>query len=227
MSISLSTIKNIFTNNQLIRGRLHLSPEDIKKLYRSKIKQLQKVQNRLAHNKNIVASSLEQIKNLKSELKYCEETLQKAFHPSTKNISLIYKKINNHYYVKARFYWQGQQREVQVGSIPIILDIIQQMLNQGYLQDISVPKSNHMTWEQFKKKDQIIEATKEIAAIKFQEYIIRKIVEEDRNQFEKGNLEKRNSDNLAKTTQIEKNEVENPEKEKFEWYVKWREDNLK
>ena len=227
MDISFSPAKNILANNQLVRGRIGLTSVEIQRLYRSIMRQKKKLQKQVIYQKNDVKSSLDQIKILKSELKYCEETLQKAFCPSTENISLIYKKINNHYYVKARFYWQGQQREVQVGSIPIILDIIQQMLNQGYLQDISVPKSNHMTWEQFKKKDQIIEATKEIAAIKFQEYIIRKIVEEDRNQFEKGNLEKRNSDNLAKTSQIEKNEVENPEKEKFEWYVKWREDNLK
>ena len=227
MSISLSTIKNILTNNQLIRGRLHLSPEDIKKLYRSKIKQHQKIQNRLTHNKNIVDSSLEQIKNLKSELKYCEETLQKAFHPSTKNISLLYKNLGHHCYINARFYWQGQQREVQVGSIPLVLDIIRKMLDQEYLHDIPLPKSFQMTWKQFKNKTRLIDSTKEIAALKFQEYIIRKLSAEKMDLFEKADLNKRNNKKPAITSQDENYQGESPEKEKFEWYVKWRNNNLK
>ena len=226
MSISLSTIKNILTNNQLIRGRLHLSPEDIQKLYRSKIKQHQKIQNRLAHNKNIVASSLEQIKNLKSELKYCEETLQKAFHPSTKNISLLYKNLGHHCYIKARFYWQGKQREVQVGSIPIVLGIMKKMLAQGYLQDISVPKSGQMTWEQFIKRTNLVEGTKKIAALKFQEYIIRKIVIDDIDTNRRGGIEKSTNEKLVTVFPVEKNREEDRTNKKYEWYTKWRRNNL-
>ena len=227
MSISLSTIKNILTNNQLIRGRIHLSPEDIKKLYRSKIKQHQKIQNRLVHNQDIVASSLEQIKNLKSELKYCEETLQKAFHPSTKNISLLYKNLGHHCYIKARFYWQGKQREVQVGSIPIVLDIIQKMMDQGHLKGIVMPKTAQITWEKFKKNTKLIEATKEIATLKFQEYIIRKLSGNETHQLKRDNLEKRNNKKTKKTTHDQKYEVEHKEKEDFDWYVQWRNNNLK
>ena len=128
MNIPIPSIKNILTNNQLIRGRLCLSHVDIQKLYHLQLKQNHKIQIELSKEKNIVKSSLDQIKNLKSQLKYCEETLQKAFQPSTDNISLLYKKVGNHYYIKARFYWQGMQREVQVGSIPNVLEIIQEML---------------------------------------------------------------------------------------------------
>ena len=101
------------------------------------------------------------------------------------------------------------------------------MLDNGYLQDISLPKSGQMTWEQFKNKAKIIDATKEIAALKFQEYIIRKLSAEDTDQFGKVNLKKRINKKQAKATQSEKYEGEYIEKGEFDWYVQWRKNNLK
>ena len=227
MDISLPSIKDILTNNKLIKGRLRLTKEDIQKLYQSRFKQNQKIIIELSKEENIIKYSLDQIKNLKSELKYCEETLQKAFHPTTGNIALLYKHVGRHRYIKARFYWQGKQREVQVGSISIVLSIIQNMLDNGYLQDISLPKSGQMTWEQFNNKAKLIDATKEIAALKFQEYIIRKLSAEDTDQFGKANLKKRINKKQAKATQPEKYEREYIEKGEFDWYVQWRKNNLK
>ena len=226
MDISLSSIKEILINNKLIRGRLRFNQADIQKLYLEKIKQNQKIQRNLSKENKSIKSSLGKIKNLKSELKYCEESLQKAFYPSTKNIALIYKNIGKHYYIKARIYWQGQQREVQVGSIPIVLDIIQKMLDQGYLQDISVPKSGNMTWNQFKNKASLIDAAKEIAALKFQEYIIRKLLIEDIDKIEQRGMEKRKDEKLESVLIVEKKQNELSDNKKYEWYTKWRRNNL-
>ena len=226
MDISLPSIKDILINNTLIRGRLHLTQADIQKLYLSKIKQNQKIQRNLSKEKKSVKASLDQIKNLKSKLKYGEESLQKAFYPSTKNIALLYKNIGNHYYIKARVYWQGQQREVQVGSIPIVLDIIQTMLDQEYLQDISVPKSGNMTWGQFKNKPRLIYATKEIAALKFQEYIIRKLLIEDIDKIEQRGKDKSNDEKLETVLSVEKKQNELSSNKQYEWYAKWRKNNL-
>ena len=226
MDISSPSIKDILINNQLIRGRLCLTQADIKKLYLAKFKQNQKIQRNLSKEKESVKVSLDQIKNLKSELKYCEESLQKAFYPSAKNIALLYKNIGNHYYIKARIYWQGKQREVQVGSIPIVLDIIQKMLDQGYLQDISVPKSGYITWDQFKNKTSLIDATKEIAALKFQEYIIRKLLTEDINKIELKGKDKSNDEKLETAFPIEKKQNELASNKEYELYAKWRRNNL-
>lgn len=226
MDISLPSIKDILINNQLIRGRLRLTQADIQKLYLEKFKQNQKIQRNLSKEKKSVKASLDQIKNLKSELKYCEESLQKAFYPSTKNIALLYKNIGNHYYIKARIYWQGQQREVQVGSINIVLDIIQKMLDQGYLQDISAPKSDNMTWDQFKNKASLIDAAKEIAALKFQEYIIRKLLTEDIDFIESDVKNKSNDEKLETALPDEKKQNELSSNKKYEWYEKWRRNNL-
>ncbi len=223
----MPSIKDIQKNNYLIKGNLRLTTAEIRKLFRLQLQQNQKIYKELANKEKIVKESLDQIKNLKSKLKYNEETLQKAFHPSTDKIALLYKNVGNHYYIKARFYWYGQQREVQVGSIPIVLDIIKKMLSQGYLHDVSLPKSAQITWEQFKNKVNLINATKEIAALKFQEYIIRKLYAEDTNQFGTGYLEKENSEKSAKAHPVNKYTDENKEEEKFEWYVQWRNNNLK
>ena len=213
-------------NNQLIRGRLILTQADIQKLYRKKLKQNQQIQKELSKEKNVVKFSLEQIKNLKTELKYYEETFQKAFYPSTNNIALLYKNIGNHYYIKARNYWQGKQREVQVGSIPIVLDIIQKMLDHGFLKDISVPKSGNMTWNQFKNKASLIDATKEIAALKFQEYIIRKLLAEDTDKIEPRGKDNIYDEKLETALPIEKNKNEASTNIKYEWYAKWRRNNI-
>ena len=226
MDISLPSIKDILINNQLIRGRLRLTQADIQKLYLAKFKKNQKIQRNLSKEKKSMKTSLNQIKNLKSELKYCEGTIQKCFHPSTENIALQYKNIGNNYYIKARFYWKGQQREVQVGSIPIVLEIMKKMLAQGYLQDISVPKYGQMTWEQFIKRTNLVEGTKKIAALKFQEYIIRKLVIDDIDTNGKDGIEKSTNEKLVTVRPVEKNREQDRTNKKYEWYTKWRRNNL-
>ena len=226
MDISSSIITTILTNNRLIKGRLHLTQARLKWLYRKQLKHNEKIQQALAKEKSVVKSSLDRIKNLKSELKYCEGTIQKCFHPSTENIALQYKNIGNNYYIKARFYWKGQQREVQVGSIPIVLEIMKKMLAQGYLQDISVPKSGQMTWEQFIKRTNLVEGTKKIAALKVQEYIIRKLVIDDIDTNRRGGIDKSTKEKLVTVRPVEKNRGQDRTNNKYEWYTKWRRNNL-
>ena len=226
MDISSSTITTILTNNRLIKGRLHLTQARLKWLYRKQLKHNEKIQQALAKEKRVVKSSLDRIKNLKSELKYCEGTIQKCFHPSTENIALQDKNIGNNYYIKARFYWKGQQREVQVGSIPIVLEIMKKMLAQGYLQDISVPKSGQMTWEQFIKRTNLVEGTKKIAALKVQEYIIRKLVMDDIDTNRRGGIDKSTNEKVVTVRPVEKNREQDRTNKKYEWYTKWRRNNL-
>ena len=104
---------------------------------------------------------------------------------------------------------------------------MRKMLTHGYLQDISVPKSDKMTWEKFARNIDLIETTKKIAALKFQEYIIRKLSVEGTNRFGKDDLGKKNKKKSIKTSWTEKYEDESKEKEKFDWYVQWRNNNLK
>ena len=220
------SINKIIKDNQLIKGRLRLSLTDIRKIYRTQKLQNQKIRKKIAFNEKIIESQIAKNKKLRSELKYLEETIQKAFHPSTKNISLLYKSMGKKEYIKARFYWQGMQREVQVGSIPIVLDIVSNMFTQGYLKKFKLNEGGSpMTWKRLKNNTNLIEATKEIAALKFQEYILRKISDGT------GSIEKSDAQGKIKTEQkiqedVDSLNIQHTDNEKYEWYEKWRQDNL-
>ena len=105
-------------------------------------------------------------------------------------------------------------------------EIIQKLLDHGYFKDISVPKSGNMTWNQFKNKASLIDATKEIAALKFQEYIIRKLLAEDTDKIEPRGKDNIYDEKLETTLPIEKNKNEASTNIKYEWYAKWRRNNL-
>ena len=82
-----------------------------------------------------------------------------------------------------------------------------------------------MTWKRFKNNTNLIEATKEIAALKFQEYILRKISDGT------GLIEKSDAEGKIKTEQkiqedVDSLNIQHTDNEKYEWYDKWREDNL-
>ena len=226
MDLSFHSFKKIITINELIKGRLNMSAMQIQSLFRSKQNLNNKIQNELDKEQKIIQSSLNKIKSLKSDLRKTQETIQKAFYPSNKNISLLYKRVGKNQYVKGRFYWHGQQREVQVGSLEIILKLIHEMFDEDYFEGISFPDSFELTWQDFLKNENLILATKEIAALKFQEYVLRKI-------FNEGNKANENTDmaDVGRMKHVIQKDVENininnPIDEKYEWYEKWREDNL-
>ena len=82
-----------------------------------------------------------------------------------------------------------------------------------------------MTWKQFKNNTNLIESAKEIAALKFQEYILRKISDGT------GLIEKSDAEGKIKTEQkiqedVDSLNIQHTDNEKYEWYEKWRQDNL-
>jgi len=211
-------IKNILINNKLINGRLNMSISDIQMLFKSKQKINIKLQNELEKEEKKIKEALFKIKNIKLDLRKNQETLQKAFDPPYDNISLLHKKVGKNKYVKARFYWHGQQREVQIGSFKIILSIVKEMVKVGYLKNIDIVKPDKLTWKKFNHNNRLVMATKQIAALKFQEYVLRKILNENNENNIDGKKE------ILTSFAIE--EKLNKIDEKYDWYEKWREGNL-
>ena len=80
--------------------------------------------------------------------------------------------------------------------------------------------------KQFKNKTSLIDATKEIAALKFQEYIIRKLLTKDIDKIEPRGKDKNNDEKLETALPVEKNKNEVSSNKKYEWYAKWRNNNL-
>ena len=217
-----NSIKNILMNNRLVKGRLSLSIIDIQKIFKSNKKLNEKIKAALDKENKVIRSALFRMKKLKVKLRNIEETHQKAFLPSSSNVSLLYKNVGKNKYVKARLYWRGKQREVQIGSFNNIISIINEMMKSGYFNNISINNSDKMTWKKFNQNSELVMATKEIAALKFQEYVLRKVFNESEGNDVIEPVS--NQQTVIKSSEYEK--TFNINDEKYDWYEKWREENL-
>jgi hypothetical protein len=225
----------ILGNNQLINGRLNADKSDLEKLFMV----LQKDSERLVRKQNrqeaIIKSSISKRNEIKLQIKRNSESIQKSFHPSNEKISLLYKKMGDVFYIKARFYWEGKQREVQVGSIPTVLEIINTMISNKLLKGLKPVRAKKLTWNEIKKRSHLMNGIKKIASLKSQEYILRKLMFNKLNIIGSKDISTIDKD---ETPEITRDNSQNPENYKSEtvevtevedgdnWYDRWRKDNL-
>ena len=225
----------ILENNQLINGRLNADKSDLEKLFMV----LQKDSERLVRKQNrqeaIIKSSISKRNEIKLQIKRNSESIQKSFHPSNEKISLLYKKMGDVFYIKARFYWEGKQREVQVGSIPTVLEIINTMISNKLLKGLKPVRAKKLTWDEIKKRSHLMNGIKKIASLKSQEYILRKLMFNKLNIIGSKDISTIDKD---ETPEITRDNSQNPENYKSEtvevtevedgdnWYDRWRKDNL-
>ena len=235
METVLPLLNKILENNQLVKGRLRVSQSELEKLYQSLENNTDQLKKKLHRQEELIRSQIRKRNRIKSQLKRNLESINKTFHPSKKNISLLFKKQRESSYIKARLYWGGRQREVQVGSIAIVLKMINNMISKGILSDLLKIRAKKLTWKQIKQKPELIEAIKTIAAFKFQEYIIRQLLAGKINKID-SNIQdgKRVEKSLLVEEEIEKVHSEhesadtshNAPGEKVDWYIQWRRNNL-
>ncbi len=227
--MSAQLFNEIIEKNQLIKGRLNFNKADLEKLYRALEKDNNRLKKKQARQEEIIKANITERNNINSQIKRNSESVQKSFYPSTNKISLLYKKQREFYYVKARFYWGGKQREVQVGSIPNVIEIINTMIINKLLPSVKIIKVIKLTWEQINKRPILLDAIKEIASLKAQEYILRRLM------HDKLNVVNETDENIRLDTEGIKHidakhkhvyEEEDDSEEGIEWYKKWRRDNL-
>ena len=235
METVLPLLNKILENNQLVKGRLRVSQSELEKLYQSLENNTDQLKKKLHRQEELIRSQIRKRNRIKFQLKRNLESINKTFHPSKKNISLLFKKQGESSYIKARLYWGGRQREVQVGSIAIVLKMINNMISKGILSDLIKIRAKKITWKQIKQKPELIEAIKTIAAFKFQEYIIRQLLAGKINKID-SNIQ--NGKRVEKSRPVEE-EIEkvhseheradtshNAPVEKVDWYIQWRRNNL-
>ena len=92
----------------------------IKKLEKEK----QKNESSISKKNDLIKSLHIDIKKLSDNKKYLSKSILLLSSNPIKSISFIYKKESKNKYIKARFYWNKKQREVQIGSIKKTLDVI-------------------------------------------------------------------------------------------------------
>jgi len=233
MSAPLFT--KILENNQLINGRLNADKSDLEKLFMVLQKDSERLIRKQTRQEEIIKSSISKRNEIKLQIKRNSESIHKSFHPSNEKISLLYKKMGDVFYIKARFYWEGKQREVQVGSIPTVLEIINTMISYKLLEGLKPVRAKKLTWNEIKKRSNLMNGIKKIASLKSQEYILRKLMFNKLNIIGSQDITTIEED---ETPGIAKDNSQNPENYKSEtvditeledgdnWYDRWRKDNL-
>ena len=224
--MSAQLFDEILEKNQLVNGRLNVNKTDLEKLYRALKKDKDGLRKKQERQEEIIKANITERNKINSQIKRNSESVQKSFYPSTNKISLLYKKQSEFYYVKARFYWGGKQREVQVGSIPNLIKIINTMVLNKLLPGVKIIKVKKLTWEQINKRPILINAIKEIASLKAQEYILRRLIHDKLNIVDENIKLDTEEINHVDTKHEPVYKEEDESEEGIAWYKKWRKDNL-
>ena len=233
--MSTPLFNDIIEKNKIIKGRLSFKKNDLEKLYLSLKKDNNSLKKKLVYQEEAINANINKRNEINYKIKRNTESVLKSFYPSKNKISLLYKKQSAFYYVKARFYWGGKQREVQVGSIPNVIEIINSMINYKLLSDIKIIKVKKLTWKQINNRPKLVKAIKEIASLKAQEYILRQLMNKKFNITDKIDENVHHGKNIISKVETIKDTVYNYESvhkeedesvEGIEWYEQWRRDNL-
>ncbi len=108
-------------------------------------------------------------KGLEADLKTLQADIDIAVHGMSMNVSLLHKTISGTAYIKARCWWHGRQREVQVGTIPAVLERIKTLA-----ADAKVPAAD-IGWDALKDNTEIVKIIKRMAREKLRHYIVRRL----------------------------------------------------
>tara|TARA_B100001250_G_scaffold101515_1_gene85323 strand:- start:198 stop:887 length:690 start_codon:yes stop_codon:yes gene_type:complete len=229
--MSSSLFDKILINNQIINGKLNVDERILKKVYNSLNKNFERLESKKNKQEQLIKANIKSLNNLKAQIKKNLESYNKAFKPSINKISLLYKKVGEIFYIKARFYWHGKQREVQIGTISSVISIINKLIKKKILKSLAPLNNNKLKWESILANPQLINAIKEIASIKSQEYILRKLMQDDplllrsienkKNNQDFVNINQESTD--EDTTDIY---VASDLDEGESWYDRWRKENL-
>ena len=139
------------------------------------------------------------------------------------------------FYIKARFYWEGKQREVQVGSILTVLETINTMISNKLLEGLKPVRAKKLTWIEIKKRSDLMDGIRKIASLKSQEYILRKLMFNKLNIIGSKDISTVDKDEALEITRDNSQNPENYKSETVEvaevedgdnWYDRWRKDNL-
>ena len=233
MGKSAPLFNKLLEINHLIKGRLNVKSKELEKLYKALQKDDDRLRKKQIRQEKMIKNHIIKRNSTKFQRKRNSESLQKSFYPTTNKVSLLYKNQGGVYYIKARFYWRGKQREVQVSSISNVIEIINTLIDNKILTDLKHIRIKKITWKQINKRPDLLDAIKIIASLKAQEYMLRRMLTTKLNVIHK-------IDDLDENTileEIEKmqninenidssNEENGKKTEGVEWYERWRKDNL-
>ncbi len=173
----MKSIKEINREFETI-GIKGIAPARVEQLIKMMAGERSRLEKSLVKSLGLVEKYQSEAKTIEPGLQALQDDLEKAFGTKGINISLLHKKNSGSSYIKGRCWWNGKQREVQIGSIRTVLTRINQMIAGGAIDYLQPVEDLDLTWAQLRGEKQLVRAIREIGRIKFRKYLIKNLLSE-------------------------------------------------
>ena len=217
------TVQKIFDRQKWV-GNSSISKNDIalllEELNRKSIHLLRR-KDMLVRQKTKVDNDLKQTEE---EIKCTTARLENIIHDD-KQVSISMKKQKSKRYIKGRFWWEGKQRDVQIGSEKTILFLLKNLKKSQIVKGLKIKNGKKINWKIIQADKKLNEAVQTIGRIKATGYILKKVNGEDilHNQSSEVEDPKKNNKKIViKTSPI----VETNEYINMDWYAEWKDENF-
>ena len=135
---------------------------------------------------DILEKTRSNINNLKNTLKRIHSDIKKGFDDDVNiNMSFVSKKSKGIPYIKCRVWWDGGsdgtggQREVQIGSIPKIIDTFNGHIENkedGFPKKKLSEDLKELSWDKFKEDIKLMKLLRMISKPLFKQYLIKRLL---------------------------------------------------
>ncbi len=203
-----------------------IAPTRVELLIKMMESERSRLEKRLVKSLGLAEKYQSEAKTIGPGLQALQDDLERVFGTKGINISLLHKNSGGSTYIKGRCWWNGKQREVQIGSIRTVLARINQMIAGGAIDYMQPVEDSDLTWEQLRGNKQLVRAIREIGRIKFRKYLIGKLLLEYPSP---GNESERLNEipSELEFEQLEDADVNIPDEASAnDWYEQWSKDNL-
>ena len=217
------TIQEIYNRQQWV-GNSSISKKEIalilEELTRKSVN-LMKKQDMLVRQKTRVEIDL---KRTEDEITRTKERLDIIIR-NDKHVSISLKKQKTKQYVKGRFWWEGKQRDVQIGSEKTIITLLKNLRKNQLIKGLKLKNDTNLSWKFIQKSKKLIDAIKTIGGIKVTGYVLNKVKEEGSYPMNSSKGDE-NYDRLEKKVLITSRSVKKEKRMDMDWYEEWKNENF-
>jgi len=142
-----------------------------------------------------------------------------------KHVSISMKKQKSKRYIKGRFWWEGKQRDVQIGSEKTILSLLNNLKKYKVIKGLKINNGKKMNWQFIQEDKKLNEAVQTIGKIKATGYILKKVNGED-ILYKQSSLVEDNKNNKKKIAINPLPIIETNKNINMDWYAEWKDENF-
>jgi len=207
-------------------GDIGIPPAVAERLVRIMQAERSKLEKQVDRSRVLAEKYQDQVRAMEPALRALQENIERISGGRDISISLLHKGSSGSAYIKGRCWWNGKQREVQIGSIPSVLAKINRMIADGDIDYLETIEDTDITWEKVRQEEGLVRAIREMGRVKFQKYLFKKLLSEYPAADEGNEAEAEPVEMLD----FEQSSLAEPEfthtAHSDDWYDQWRKENL-